>query len=547
MKNFISYILIMSCFFTSYGQTVVELARLSINSNYDEFAPSFYQDGLIISSNRKSTIQRTVVEIDETGKENFLNQLHYVSFKQDSVHNAISLLEVNNLFVHNGPAVTKASLMVVAHPQLIRAKRKRKKYGTVGLFFYTLKDGKSWVNEVPFKYNSVTYNLSHPALSADGQTLYFVSDDEKGYGGMDIWKSRLLPSGDWSQPQNLGDAVNTEHNEVFPTLNGQSNLYFSSDRPATEGGYDIFYYNIVKDKLVSLKKPFNSLQDDYSYISKDGGKSGFLSSNREGNDDIFYFTRKADLSEACRKSRKKSNCFIFSDNKTIPDGSKIGYSWDFGDGTKEYSETVKHCFTSPGEYQVQMSIIDSVTGITEVTGTQLFVKVDSSTMFYLKHENEGENNLLHVYPESGTENKAKVEEVFWKVDNSVLYDLESFNLPNDLPGRYAVESHLLLNDSTIYCITDTLEVKRTIDKKSFKYHLVHVSPEHMLTEDIKIDLMNEVKTSVVNKTFLLDLPAYIYVDKEWKKTMQELFKIEFEQDLDFRSVKNTDPIVLSIK
>ncbi len=79
------------------------------------------------------------------------------------------------------------------------------------------------------------------SISADGNTLFFASDRPDGQGGLDLWMTRKLPTGDWARPQNLGPAVNTPYNEDFPTLSEDGKtLYFCSEGHSGMGGYDIF-------------------------------------------------------------------------------------------------------------------------------------------------------------------------------------------------------------------------------------------------------------------------------------------------------------------
>lgn len=81
------------------------------------------------------------------------------------------------------------------------------------------------------------WSTGHPAFSEDGRTLYFASDRPGGSGGSDIWMSIDNGAG-WGQPVNLGPAVNTAGNELFPTVNGDA-LYFSSTGHHNMGGSNV--------------------------------------------------------------------------------------------------------------------------------------------------------------------------------------------------------------------------------------------------------------------------------------------------------------------
>ncbi|HLP22200.1 MAG TPA: OmpA family protein, partial [Chitinophagales bacterium] len=136
-------------------------------------------------------------------------------------------------------------------------------------------------------------DMKQPAVSADGNTLYFVSNMEGGVGNYDIWISKK--SGDsWSEPVNAGPVINTEFNEAFPTVK-DSALIYSSDGLPGYGALDLFVSvnnNGTFSKPQNLKQPFNSSADDFFIAYNADGKSGYLSSNRtggQGSDDIYSF------------------------------------------------------------------------------------------------------------------------------------------------------------------------------------------------------------------------------------------------------------------
>ncbi len=135
---------------------------------------------------------------------------------------------------------------------------------------------------------------AHPSLSADGNTLYFVSDRPGGFGGKDIWKAESK-DGVFGKPENLGPEINTPGDEMFPFIRENGELYFSSNYLPGIGGLDIF--KAEKDekgkwKVQNMRAPVNSPGDDFgiSFIKGDVDK-GLFSSNRKGSrsDDIYSF------------------------------------------------------------------------------------------------------------------------------------------------------------------------------------------------------------------------------------------------------------------
>ena len=170
---------------------------------------------------------------------------------------------------------------------------KRKKLGCQ--IMSSLRTAEGWGKAEPVKILADSLVAAHPALSFDGLSMMFVSDKEGGFGGKDIWKvSRDSPSGDWSEPENLGPEINTEGDELFPYLHKDGTLYFSSDRHLGMGGLDIFRAKKNTDGIwivENMRYPINSSADDFGIIFENEAERGYFSSSRKGrgNDEIYAF------------------------------------------------------------------------------------------------------------------------------------------------------------------------------------------------------------------------------------------------------------------
>ncbi|HMT29571.1 MAG TPA: OmpA family protein [Bacteroidia bacterium] len=115
-----------------------------------------------------------------------------------------------------------------------------------------------------------------------------------GYGGTDIYKVELK-NGKWSEPMNLGNAVNSDGNEMFPFVAADSVIYFASDGHIGIGGLDIFssYFDGEKwSKPENLQFPVNSSKDDFGFIIDSSNTSGYFTSNRVKNTDKIYQFKK---------------------------------------------------------------------------------------------------------------------------------------------------------------------------------------------------------------------------------------------------------------
>lgn len=137
-------------------------------------------------------------------------------------------------------------------------------------------------------------SFAHPAISPDGNWLYFVSDMPGGKGGMDIWRVRLI-GGTLGGVENLGEPINTSGDEMFPTFRPNGDLYFSSNGHLGLGGLDIFIAKVGSDKRYYLEHPgfpLNSQGDDFGMTFEGPHNRGFFSSNRgdgRGWDHIYSF------------------------------------------------------------------------------------------------------------------------------------------------------------------------------------------------------------------------------------------------------------------
>jgi hypothetical protein len=158
---------------------------------------------------------------------------------------------------------------------------------TTQLFFARKLSGQ-WQEYAAFPYNSEKYSISHPALSRDGKTLYFSSDMPGSIGGKDIYYS-TFDNEDWTEPENLGDAVNTSQEESHPFIR-KGVLYFSSNGHAGLGGLDVYKVKLFakRQEIVNFGYPVNTAFDDFDLVLDSAGIYGYLVSNRNSDNDNIY-------------------------------------------------------------------------------------------------------------------------------------------------------------------------------------------------------------------------------------------------------------------
>ncbi len=269
-----------------------------LNSEYSEFSPVVVNKATYFVSDRwfaEGSAGKKKEVYGWTGNP----YLKIYQYNKSSTQ-AISILpkEINAEY-HNGPAVfnIKGDTVFLTRTSLPGKSKKKKKELIVGKksIWFAVKTDKGWSQTKMLTLsNDVNYSAQHPALSPQGNILYFASDMPGGFGGMDIYYSKKQTDGNWGNPTNCGPDVNTAEDEVFPFVRADGKFYFSSKGHVGMGGLDIFTADEQSGKFTmaeNLKSPLNSSKDDFGVWFTDS-ISGFISSNRKGGkglDDIYNF------------------------------------------------------------------------------------------------------------------------------------------------------------------------------------------------------------------------------------------------------------------
>lgn len=282
-----------------------------VNSSFSDFGVAFYKDtGVHFCSNRFPDAY--VKHVDNWTQGNFL-QL-YQSYKKDSTGqlgkpDMMAGREPNRKY-HEGTSSynDKMKELYLDRSNYNGRRAFPSADKTVKLKIYRiewLQDQNRWGDEmveaVPF--NDKEYSVGHPSLSKDGKTLYFASDKPGGYGGVDVYVTTREIGGEWGTPINLGPKINTSGDEMFPYTAEDGTLYFASSGHIGLGGLDVFSTNMVKtgNKITNwtepenLGYPINTNFDDFGYIIGKDNKRGYFVSNRpggKGDDDIYSFVKK---------------------------------------------------------------------------------------------------------------------------------------------------------------------------------------------------------------------------------------------------------------
>ncbi|MEN7546376.1 PKD domain-containing protein [Rapidithrix thailandica] len=350
----------------------VSLKLLPFNTLHSDFGAVPYKDGLIFNSNM---LNENIVTYIEDNEKLPLFDCYFVRKKDSLGENwgTPRLLkgDVNSL-VHDvvGTLNSEGDVLYFTRNYLFdKISDVKKSDNYLSIFRVEFKEGK-WDKVTRFPQSSKFFVTAHPSFGANDSTMYFVSDQPGGQGGTDIYVS-YYRNGTWQQAHNLGPEVNSPYNERFPFIHSDGTLFFSSDRKSSLGGYDVYYTEKIGGKWVkpiNMGPPVNSDANDFSFYIDKPRKIGYVSSNRglDPNDDnIYQFEMNSPAFTGCPVQIDENFCYtFFEENTTLEDFEDLplSYLWDLGDGTQVRGVTADHCYTKEGIYDINLYIIDSLSG-----------------------------------------------------------------------------------------------------------------------------------------------------------------------------------------
>ena len=270
----------------------VELMPI-VNSRYSDFSPAFgngdYTE-LYFTSSRKGGFSD---KIDDRTGESFTD----VYLTKLNKKNNWSAPQIVGEPISGSGNEGSVSLNKRGTTMYLTQCKVVKKKSTGCRIYVSKRNGQIWsapqVLQIKLDSNA---SIGHPSISNDEKSLIFSSDMPGGYGGKDLWIVNKEKRNKWSAPINLGPAVNTSGDEMFPFLHEDGTLYFSSSGHIGMGGLDIFKSSVDENQayssVINLKHPMNSCSDDFGVIIESDGERGYFTSNRKdgkGSDDIYSF------------------------------------------------------------------------------------------------------------------------------------------------------------------------------------------------------------------------------------------------------------------
>ncbi len=288
------------------------LLKLTTNSKYSDYAPSFNNQGqLVFASSRKGNtgMSKTVHEWNEMP---FLDLFSSDIIEENGIIKTPKKIKgkINSKFHESSTSFSKDGQTVYfTRNNYTKRRLGKNSKGNILLKMYraTLNDDGVWTNIEELSFNDNEYSVAHPTLSADGKKLYFASDMPGTRGLSDLYVVDVNEDGTFGEPKNLGDKINTEGRETFPYISDSGRLYFASDGHIGLGGLDVFVAVPEGDEFsipYNVGRPVNGSTDDFTFVLNEDTKIGYFASNRaggKGNDDIYSFKQTEELITSCNQ------------------------------------------------------------------------------------------------------------------------------------------------------------------------------------------------------------------------------------------------------
>ncbi len=260
-----------------------------VNSNYSDFGGFIHEDDFYFATAR-NTKRKTY---------GWNDQPYLDIYKAKIVGNSIQEAEplkgdVNTKYHESSVSITPdGSRMYFDRNDYYKGKYKKGEDGVNQIHIYYAENvNGEWKDVQKAPFNDRNHSTGHPAVSPDGKWLYFSSDREGSIGDSDIYRVAINSDGSFGEPERLPNHINTEGKEVFPYIDNEGTLYFSSDGHPGMGGLDVFYAKANGNGFGEVKNmgpAVNSTADDFAFHYNTELEKGFVSSDRAGetSDDIY--------------------------------------------------------------------------------------------------------------------------------------------------------------------------------------------------------------------------------------------------------------------
>ena len=438
-------LIILLVSFQTKGQqpAIYEVIRMPFNINgFSNISPVIVKDGIIFCSDR-----RLSGLTDRTGfNGRRLYNIYLAEKKDTSAYRKPRVIqsERTNKF-NNGPlcfAPDGKTVYFTSEVETGKIAENKNFRNHSGIFIAEL-SGTDLISLRPYKYNDPQYEVGQPSISKDGKYIFFASNIPGGQGGSDLYYCELV-NGEWSSPFNLGSKVNSPAAENYPYMHPSGKLYFSSDRAGGIGMLDVYFtslYNGSWEDPVLLPEPVNSTSDDFAFVAEDDLQTGYFSSNRRKEDDIYQFASKIIRKASCDTLAENNFCYrFFEENSAKYDTMPFRYEWKFGDGSNSIGTVVEHCYKGAGIYTVQLDVVNLVTKeVTYNEKTETLVVSEIEQPYISAPDTISANQRITLSADSTNLPGWNIARYYWNFGDETVSVGKNVDKSFSKPGNYNIQ------------------------------------------------------------------------------------------------------------
>lgn len=477
-----------------YDSVKIKIHPLSgLNTKDGEYSPYRYKNNFFFISDREN--EYAIVYYDNATSKQFTDL--YKCLLVDSVNftkpDLISKQLKTKYYIGPSCETDKGYYCTVNNEGLIR------KTKTLPLQISFLE--KDTINKKVRKPKKINFGLhdtvscAQPSVWAD-TLMFFASNLGGGYGKIDLYYS-VKHNNIWQLPMNCGAKVNSEHNESFPFfINGK--LFFASDRPNGFGGLDIYAIDFFDNngQLELLSNPINTSSDDFGICVDTNLVSGYFSSNRNGNDDLYYFKNIFPSFKNCPEMKNNQYCFTFFEEASLDtkDTTGMTYEWSFGDGTKQRGLEVSHCFENEGVYTVELNVIDKTTGLLFYNEVSYEFELKNVKQLYIHAPDTVKTGLeVLIHPYYTNLDSVTIEKHYWDFGDGQFSFKEKLMHAYAKEGTYEITLGVIGKKKGLLfksCATKKIKVSNITDSTVYSF----TPPRQPKTkEDLKKQLLDSLE------------------------------------------------------
>lgn len=422
--------------------SVYKVEKMTFNTGgFSNISPVIVRDGILFCSDRRFSAFKDRTSFD--GRR--LYNIYLAERKDTSFEKPVEITSERSNKFNNGPlciAPDGKTIYLTSETETGKIASNRKFKNHSGIFIGEL-SGSEVGSLNPFKYNDPDYDVGQPSISKDGKYLFFASDKPGGNGGSDLYYCEFI-NGDWSEPVNLGPKVNSSGSENYPFMHQSGKLYFTSDRPGGFGKLDLYFTTLSNGAWsvpVHLPEPINSRWDDFAFVASSDLQTGYFTSNRGNEDDIYKFTSTIIRKAVCDTLEENNYCYrFFEENAVKYDTVPFRYEWKFGDGDIATGAVVEHCFKIPGTYTVSLDVVNLVTQeVTYNEKTETVVVTEIEQPYISVPDKVEVNKNISLSADSTNLPGWKISRYYWNFGDETIAVGKDVTKSYDKPGIYNIQ------------------------------------------------------------------------------------------------------------